>query len=299
MNRYPGVAFPVLLIGAGLLALLANLGVVHWSQLARLLDLWPLLLIVIGVELMLRRTFAAPVATGVVAAVAIGAVLAGVAYVAAGPGIQVGEHAGSASAPLAGAEGGRLTLTGGGVRFTAQLGDIEDDLFRATYTNAQGEDPAFGTAAGDVSIRYGGGHRLFGSAGPRSLDMTLNRGLPWTLELNGGGFSADLDLHDGSLKGISISGGGIDLKARLPAPHGTVPITISGGGVSVDLHRPAGAEARVRVNGGGSDIDADGSHRSALAGESEWSSPGYAGAADRYDVTVTGGGTHVSIDSSG
>lgn len=299
MSRYRGVAFPVLLIGAGLLALLANLGAVRWSQLARLLDLWPLLLIVIGVELILRRTFAAPVATGVGAVVAIVAVLAGVAYVTAGPGLQVGEHTGSTSAPVAGAASGRVALTGGGVRFTAHLGDIGEDLFRATYTNAQGEDPAFGASAGEVSIRYGSGHRLFTSAGPRSLDMTLNRGLPWSLELNGGGLSADLDLHDGSLKGVSIRGGGIDLKARLPAPQGTVPITISGGGVNAELHRPAGAEARVRVNGGGSDIEADGSHRSALAGESDWSSPGYAGASDRYDVRVTGGGTHASIDSSG
>jgi cell wall-active antibiotic response 4TMS protein YvqF len=299
VNRYRGLIFPILLIGLGLIALLVNLGALSWSQVVRVFDLWPLLLIVIGIELILRRAAAPPVANGLGAAVAVVAVVAAVAYAAAGPVVEAGEHSGTASAPLAGAGCGQLAVTGGGVRFSAHLGDTGGDLYRASFRNPNGDDPAFAGSSGSVTIRYGRGRGLFGSLGQRSLDLTLNSGLGWTLNLEGGGFAADIDLHQGGLNGLSLSGGGINLDAHLPAPQGTVRIAISGGGVNAGLHRPPGVAARVTVTGGGSAIDADGSHQSALAGTAVWTSSDFAGAGDRYDVTVSGGGTHVSIDSSG
>jgi len=299
MNRYRGIGLPVLLVAAGLVALLANLGAIEWSQLLRLFDLWPLLLIVLGVELILRRAASPPVATGLGAAVAIVAVVAAIAYVAAGPVAQFGEHTGTASAPLSSAETGRLTVSGGGVQFNARLGDAGDNLYRATYRNPSGQDPTFDNGSGTVGVHYEGSRQIFGSVGPRTLDMTLSSSVAWTLTLSGGGFSANIDLHDGQLKAISLEGGGINLTAHLPQPRGTVPISVSGGGINAVLHRPAGVEARVTVSGGGSAIDADGTHRSALAGDATWTSSGYDSAVDRYDVRVSGGGTHVSVDTLG
>jgi len=299
VNRYRGIAFPILLIGLGLVALLVNVGALSWDQIGRLFDLWPLLLIVIGIELILRRAAAPPVATGVGALVAIVAVVAALAYVTAGPGFQVGSQAGSASAPLGSAEQGGLTVTGGGLRFSARTGDTGGDLYRATYEYPPGAQPSFQNQDGRVAIDFSGGNRhLFGSVGRRTLDVTLNAQVAWTLDLSGGGFSADADLRSGHLKGLSVSGGGISLTARLPAPQGTVPISVSGGGISAELHRPAGVEARVTVSGGGSEIDADGSHRNALAGSTEWMSAGYGSASDRYDVSAEGGGCHVTIDTA-
>ena len=299
MNRYRFLTFPILLIGLGLVALLVNLGALSWGQVARVFDLWPLLLIVIGVELILRRAAAPGVATGLGAAVASLAVVAAIAYVSAGPAVPSGEHSGSAAAPLAGAESGQVALDGGGVRFSAHLADTGGDLYRAGFRNPNGDDPAFAGGSGNVTIRYGSGRGLFGSLGQRSLDLTLNSALPWTLKLDGGGYAADIDFRQGRLQGLSLSGGGISLNAHLPPPQGTVRIAISGGGVNADLHRPAGVAARVTASGGGSAIDGDGNHQSALAGATVWTSPEFAAASDRYDVTVSGGGNHVSVDSSG
>jgi hypothetical protein len=226
--------------------------------------------------------------------------VAAVAYVAAGPGFQVGSQTGSASAPLGGAEQGGLTVNGGGLSFTAHASEIGSDLYRATYEYPQGAQPTFRSQDGQVSIDFGGGGRhLFGSLGRRTLDISLSTQVAWTVDLAGGGFNADADLSSGHLKRLSVRGGGINLSARLPVPQGTVPISVSGGGINAELHRPSGVEARVTVSGGGSDIDADGSHRSALAGSTEWTSPGYGSATDRYDVRAEGGGCHVSIDTSG
>jgi hypothetical protein len=300
VNRYRGIALPVVLIGLGLLALLANVGAITWGQIGRLVDLWPLLLIVIGIELILRRAAGPPVATGVGAAVALVAVVAAVAYVAAGPGFQVGSQTGSASAPLGSAESGRLAVSGGGISITARTADIGSDLYRATFEYPQGEQPTVKNQDGAVTIDFSGNRRhLFGSIGRRTLDISLSTQVAWTLNLSGGGINADANLSSGHLKGLSVSGGGVDLTVRLPAPQGTVPISVSGGGINAELHRPAGVAARVTVSGGGSEIDADGSHRSALAGSSVWSSPDYGGATDRYDISAAGGGCHVSIDTAG
>ena len=107
------------------------------------------------------------------------------------------------------------------------------------------------------------------------------------------------DYETASLWGYSVLGLMDWLNAHLPPPQGTVRIAISGGGVNADLHRPAGVATRVTASGGGSAIDGDGNHQSALAGATVWTSPEFAAASDRYDVTVSGGGNHVSIDSSG
>lgn len=293
----PGFWFPVALIAAGLVALLANLGLITYDQLARVFDLWPLLLIVFGVWLIVRRSLPAPVATSVGAAIAIIAVVAAIAYAAAGAPSLAG-HSGSASAPLSSAETGHLIVSGGGITFTARVGDVGDNLYDASYRNPSGQDPSFENHPGSVTVRYESGRQLFGSFGPRSLDMKLNGSVAWTITLDGGGYSADVDLRGGDLKALSLEGGGISLGAHLPQPHGTVPISVSGGGINAVLHRPAGVEARVTVTGGGSSIEADGTEHSALAGEVTWTSSGYREAGDRYDVMVAGGGTHVSIDST-
>src|SRR5438105_848230 len=53
-RRGAGVVLPVLLIGLGVIFLLQNLGVLNREAWRSLFQLWPLLLVVIGLDLMLR-----------------------------------------------------------------------------------------------------------------------------------------------------------------------------------------------------------------------------------------------------
>src|SRR5207247_1651916 len=54
--RYRSFFWPALLILAGVVALLVNTGQIPVERLARIIDLWPLILVVIGLELIVRRT---------------------------------------------------------------------------------------------------------------------------------------------------------------------------------------------------------------------------------------------------
>ena len=87
-SRIPYLATAV----AGVIALLVDLNVISSDRLYRLADLWPLILIVIGIELVSRRALkgaAVDVATVLILLIAAGGAIA---YVAAGPAIPGGTH---------------------------------------------------------------------------------------------------------------------------------------------------------------------------------------------------------------
>ena len=56
MYRNRGLLVPLLLIAIGAIVLLANVGVVTSEALLRLGDLWPLLLVILGLQLILNHT---------------------------------------------------------------------------------------------------------------------------------------------------------------------------------------------------------------------------------------------------
>ena len=56
MYRGRGLLFPLLLIGIGVIVLLVNTGVLSQDALQRLGALWPLLLVILGLQLILNHT---------------------------------------------------------------------------------------------------------------------------------------------------------------------------------------------------------------------------------------------------
>src|ERR1700716_2240183 len=85
MRHYRSFFWPVVLILAGVVALLVNAGVVSSDRLSLLIDMWPLILIVIGLELIARRGLQGATADlAAVLIVLIGAVGA-LAYIALAP----------------------------------------------------------------------------------------------------------------------------------------------------------------------------------------------------------------------
>lgn len=84
-RRYRSFFWPVVLIAIGVIALLVDLNVISSDRLYRLADLWPLILIVIGLELIARRTLhgtAVDVATILILLIAAGGALI---YISVGP----------------------------------------------------------------------------------------------------------------------------------------------------------------------------------------------------------------------
>src|SRR2546422_2777991 len=102
MYRNRGLLLPLLLIAIGAIVLLANVGVISSDALLRLGDLWPLLLVILGLQLVLNHTL--PRRQAALIGVAVGAVIVigAVAYATLAPATSFGAQKLDASAQTGG-----------------------------------------------------------------------------------------------------------------------------------------------------------------------------------------------------
>ena len=195
------------------------------------------------------------------------------------------------AAPLGSAAAGRLEFGRGAENVTIRAGTSTDDLYRARF---EGTAPDVRVEDGTVRIEYPHTWR------PRdwrrhSADVALTAAVPWEVEVRGGAARISADLGGLRLKSFEIDGGVHDVELTLPEPSGTVSIRVEGGANSLRISRPRGVPARLHVGGGASRLAFDEQRLGAVGGETTLESSGHAGAADRYEITITGGANDVSV----
>ena len=194
-------------------------------------------------------------------------------------------------APLAGVTAGRLEFTKGAAKLMLSADAALSDLYRATF---DGPVPEITVSGGTVTVQQRRRFRPFDWRA-QSADFALSTAVPWHISLRGGMWKLVADLRGLQLTGLEVSGGASDIEVTLPAPVGTVPVRVSGGASKVMLRRPKGTEARAEVSGGASQLTFDDQRLGAIGGRNVLGSPGYAEAADRYEIRFTGGASQVTI----
>jgi len=294
--RWRGIFWPLILIAVGAVFLLANLGLLQPEQLFRLLDLWPLLLIMLGLELIAWRVLPPRAAAAAGAVVLVLAVAGGLAYAAYGPRVDLGGQTADVAQPAQGLDSATLRLDLGAANVEVHGGSTGGDLFRA-HLEYSGRQPSvrLDRASGTVSIEESGngfpiGRRLV-------VGVTLSNEVRWSVSVNAGASRETYDFSQVSLTRYQGNGGASRLDLTLPSPRGTVPISVNGGALTLNLHRPPGSHARVRISGGASTLYADGSRRSSLGSDLSWQTDGYDSAGDRFDIEVSGGASTVRLDT--
>jgi Domain of unknown function (DUF5668) len=297
--RTRNLLLPLALIAIGALILLANLGVLSSQALQRLVDLWPLLLIIVGIQLVLNHFLPRPQATAIGIGVTAVIVAGAIAYAALAPVPAEGTQRVTSSQPIGGLNAGILDLNYSAASVTLQATDTGTDLYRATINYPGGENPptvSVDQQTGTVSIgengNFGGLH-FFGTNN-RKLEIKLTSRIPWSIRLSGGASSLHFDLRQGQVRNIEVEGGASSVDGQLGPAKGTVDVKISGGASSVSLHLPSGSQWNVALDGGVSSATIDGQNSGALGSVSKHSS-GYTGAADRFDISVNGGVSHLDL----
>jgi hypothetical protein len=292
--RYSTFIWPGILILIGVFALLVNTNLIPTDRLYRLFDLWPLLLVVIGLELLVRR-MPLPTATVTVATVLI-LVLAAVgvvAYVAAGP--SAGSGSLDSAQSVDGVSEATLEVDVGGATITI-TGDqsLGGDLYRA-HIKYSGRTPSveFNRSSGLLRIAQNTG----GFVPPSehfALDLRIATAIPWSVTINAAGIDAKMNLADVKVKAMTLNTAGASDDITLGSPNGSVPIKMNGGGLTVHIHRPDGAAISVRVSCAAASLTLDGQHEAGIGTVEASSGSG----TDRYAVDVSGAGCTVSVDSS-
>jgi hypothetical protein len=299
MSRHRGLVVPGLLILVGAIALAANLNLVRWDSLFRLLDLWPALLILIGAELVLRaaapRRTAAAIGTLLVILAAAGAVV----YMAAAPSIPGGAHVLDSTEPVGELSNASLDVAFGAADVNIHGAPLEGALFKS-HIEYSGQKPGVSLDRSSSTLTIQDNQRgigfLFGPHGKRTINLSLSDSLPWAISISGGASHANLALGTAKVSSLDVSGGANNITIALGRPMGKVAVNVSGGASSVTIHRPAGVATSVTASGGANSVRLDDKHLAGF-GDSSAQTSGFDGAADRYEIDVSGGASNVSVVS--
>jgi Domain of unknown function (DUF5668) len=290
--------WPAILIAAGVIALVAETGAISTGRLYRVADLWPVVLIVIGLELITRRVLQGLTRDLAAALIVLVAVGGAVVYVAVrGPvsnatqTMDASDSVGSLNLATLDVDAGAATMT---VEGSSALGS---DLYRA-HIQYEGTKPKVNLdrSTGNLQISQNNDLGFFASR-RFVLYLQINSAVSWNVSADTGSTSGTLKLSAVKVGSITLNTGASRTDLTLGRPTGIVRISVDGGAISLHLHRPSGAEAYVHVSGGAVSLDADGRQLRGV-GDETWQSNGYVGAADAYQVEVSGGASTVTVDTS-
>lgn len=300
--RRRGFLFPILLIGFGLFFFLGNLGYIPPLSTRALLSLWPLFLVVGGIELIVARR-----EPWVALALEVGVVALGVALVAAQPyGLLapiVGAPTNSSfTVPRGTTQTMSLRVEGGAGSYTLSGGATALVEARSDGGEISVRDDRRGDNA-DIRVQPAnvGDVFRFGGMPPTNVDVRVAGDVPTSLRVGGGVGDFTVDLRGIRIRDARIDTGASRLELTLPTPSGNVDVRVGAGAASVTIVVPDGVEARITTTGGVISTTSSnarlGTSSSATIARSGGvlETPGYASAADRVTVTISAGASSIQV----
>ncbi len=265
MNRpYRSFFWPILILGIGVIWLLTNLGYIQAVSWATLLRLWPVLLIVAGLDLLFGRI--SPIIGGLIGLLAV----AFIVYVLlAAPSLGLVNTPALVtdvfSEPLGNSQSANVYLDLGSVSTSIfPLDASSGDLFNATIDH-------YGqvrfSATGDVNktlrlTRTPTNFNFFDTLGaqPRRWQIGLSPLAPTELTVDSGSGSVNMDLSGIQLQRLSLDSGSGSVDMSLPDAQQPYRVNLNSGSGSLDVNVPCAAGVEIHLDGGSGSqtIDAPG-----------------------------------------
>ncbi|MBI4308009.1 MAG: hypothetical protein HY684_04310 [Chloroflexi bacterium] len=290
----------VALIVVGLIFLGLSLGLFSGDILSWTANLWPLLLILVGVGLLLGRGTSWWIGIAVAVAVLLGLVAVGF--------LNQGRLLGTPTeARTQRFEKSLGSLKAAEVRLTFSAGDMEVKMLpsyssllaeaRFSYRPGSKEpttDFREVDGRGILQIVSPEGPRSFAVAGKdEAWDLGLAARVPLDLTVEGGAMKADLDLADSQLRTLRLNVGTSKLDVRLPREAGRTLVSIKAGTSAITLDVPRNVEARIKANLGLASFSIDGERFQKRNGF--YMSRNYESAQNKVDLDIDAGVSTVTI----
>ncbi len=285
-NQGGGLVGAVILIGLGVAFLLNNMGIlsVNWLGLLRF---WPVLLILVGLDVLLgRRSLIGQLIMAVLGL----AIVIGVIYLASGTAVSADAITRQISQPLGEVEELDVTLQLGA--FATNITTLSDSNMAVSgdyTTDPQLElivdyDDSGSTGKLEISQED---DMVFPLPGNGNFSGELNLGLtdniPVKLEVNAGAGDLDLDLTGLNLTSLDLNLGAGQLTLLLPE-QGDFEVSVGGGVGDIQVTVPDSLDARIDIDSAivGRTID----NRFEKRDDSLWQSSGYDGADNRVKLEI-------------
>ncbi len=254
---YRSLFWPIVLIGIGVVALLANAGALSRENISVLFRLWPVLLILIGIDIMFGRRSPA-----IGALIGIGAVAAVIGMMLVGPSLGWDQDwevkTDRFSAPIGQATSARVELDLGSSPTELTALSDSDDLIDAELTYlGEIKFEVSGDQEKSVKLSESDGGRWFwfdwfNDDEELRWDVGLSKDLPLELNADGGSGSMTLDLAALQLTRLSLDVG--SGSADLDLSTGSYPAQVDGGSGSTRLRVPAGAAVDLEIDVGSGSV---------------------------------------------
>jgi hypothetical protein len=287
--QYRSLFWPILLIGVGVVWLLGNLGWIPTPSLRMLLRLWPLILIVIGLDIIFGRR--SPVIGGLIGLGAVALVIV-ILLFGSSLGLEALEPSGELqtltfSEPLGSATSARVTLDLERYRTTIKALSASDLLIDAeldTYTDVRFSTR--GTRDKSVTLEPVEDYSFdldwtdWDTADAR-WEIGLSPDVPIDLMVDIGSGFATIDLMYLEISELDIDGGSGSVDLTLPESSSLYRANIDGGSGSFDIEFESGAEVRAEMDVGSGSFDI------------------VIGSSADLDLRIEGGSGSVNIDVPG
>ena len=299
-HRRRGLVWPAILITAGIVFLLNNLGVLSWGVWTTLLSLWPVLLIAIGLEILIgrRSIWGSALVALLVVVVFVGAAWLDVPARLGGTAISGPQDRQLIQQSLDGA-------TKAVVDIDFSVGELRIDALAEGSWLVDGTIDVLPRERLTQNFRKDGdiAHFDLDSSGSFGLgftdirlndhvwDLGLTREIPLDLRVKAGVGKSELDLSRLNLSHLEVKNGVGEVTVTLPR-SGRFSVEIGGGIGEIEILLPRGMEARVRGKVGLGNLDVRGQFTQR---DNTYETRGFASATDRVEIDLTGGIGRVSV----
>lgn len=295
-----GFGFGGALILVGIVALLWNFDVLPDRFWPAAWSLWPVALVAVGAGLALSRVrawlgstaFLVVLVAGFGAAWGLAATDQGSALHRKTIAVNLGEATEARLELHVGA--GSLTLDADAPRDLLLAGELESRTVGDAYSISTSHN-AGGRSV--IRLRNAPGWEfsfLPGQAPSEEWTLHLTPDIPTEIRVEAGAADIDLDLRDLSLRSLEIEAGAADVNVTMPAAGGKTEASIEVGAASLRITVPDGVAARIEVDAGLSSVQIN-EDRFPQASDDVYISPGFDRAANRIDISIDAGASHVEI----
>ncbi len=307
----------LVLVIIGAVFLLNNFGVIdfHWGNLFRL---WPVFLVIGGVNLLLSNTRAVWATLVRVAVLVIGL---GFILFANVPGkygfgpfkyhynitddnnnddddddtdgdLKVSDKSSSNTYQqpfVAGTKYARLNVSGGATKYT--LTKSTDSLFTASTSEYYGDyklDSRTEDSVTVVDFDMNKRHERFRWDGGNMnvARLSLNTAPIWDINLRGGAAKVDFDLTPYKVRNLNINGGAASCNVKLDAKLPVTDVVVSTGASEIDINIPKSAACDIVTSSGLSSNDFEGFTK--ISGD-HYTTPGFENAKNKIYLKLKGG----------
>jgi len=296
-DRRPSVFWPLVLVGLGALLLLENLGLLPVGWWPALLQLWPVLIILIGLDMLIGRRSSSSVGLIVV----LGGLVVGGALLWAA--VRASQLPGGQTQSLVQTRQGaeqldvRLSFAAGELRLEA-LGPSEH-IMEGEARNGPGEsitqDYRVSGGLGRLALRQESSPLLLPFLAARGATalwiVRLTPELPLNLEVSTGAGATTLDLSALDLQRLDLSAGVGQTMVAFPDRAAEAEVTTGVGGTVLRL--PADLAARITVRSGLANVAIPSRFSQ---DDNVYTSPGFDPASAFLDLDVNAGIGQVTIE---